>query len=90
MQVCIFIAIWYATMPDIKTHVLMTAYMYNTPNGGFTANDALFYKNKLGQLHYTLQFQLIVYAVIKITRRGTTVPLYEFATKHPKKNINQR
>ena len=32
-----------------------------------------------------LQFQLIVYAIIKITRRGTTVPLYELAAKQPKK-----
>ena len=26
-----------------------------------------------------LQFQIIVYAIIKIARRGTTVPVYEFA-----------
>ena len=32
-----------------------------------------------------LQFQLIVYAFIKITRRGTTLPLYEFAAWQPKK-----
>ena len=61
----------------------MTAYMYSTPNDGFTANDPSFYKNKVGQLHNGLQFQLIVYAIIKITRRGTTVPLYEFAAKQP-------
>ena len=28
-----------------------------------------------------LQFQLIVYAIIKETRRGTTVPLFELAAK---------
>ena len=57
----------------------MTAYMYCTPKGGFTATDALFHKNKVGYLHNVLHFQLIVYAIIKITRRGTIVPLYEFA-----------
>ena len=62
----------------------MIACMNYAPNGGFTANDASFYKNKVGQLHM-LQFQLIVYAIIKMTRRGTTVPLYELAAKQPKK-----
>ena len=61
--------------------------MYYTPNGDFTAIDASFYKNKVGQLHDTLQFQLIVYAIVKIIRRGTTVPLYELAAKQPM-NIN--
>ena len=66
----------------------MTALCY-TPKGGFTANDASFYKNKITQLHDTLQFQLIVYAIIKISRRDTAVPLCEFAAKQPKKkNIN--
>ena len=32
-----------------------------------------------------MQYQSIVYAIIKITRRGTTVPLYEFAAKQPEK-----
>ena len=32
-----------------------------------------------------MSFQLIVYAFVKITIKGTTVPLYEFATKQPKK-----
>ena len=55
-------------------------------NDGFIANDALFYCNKLGQLHYKLQcIQLIVYAIMKITIKGTTVPLYEFDAKQPKK-----
>ena len=63
----------------------MTAYMYYTSNGGFTAYDASFYKNKIGQLHDMLQFQLIIYAIIKITKRGTSIPLYEFAAKQPKK-----
>ena len=47
-----YIANCYATMSDNKLMYLMTAYY--TPNDSFTANDALFYKNKLGQLHYTL------------------------------------
>ena len=64
----------------------MTACMYYAPNGGFTANDASFYKNKVGQLYDTLQ--LIIYAIIKMTRRGTSVPLNELAAKQPKKNIN--
>ena len=36
-----------------KLTYLMTACY--TPNNGFTAKDAPFYKNKVGQLHYTLQ-----------------------------------
>ena len=32
-----------------------------------------------------MSFQLIVYAIIKITIRGTTGPVYEFVTKQPKK-----
>ena len=65
----------------------MITCMYYTPNGSFTANDGSFYKNKVGEIHVhdTLQFQLIVYAIIKITRRGTTEPLYEFAAKQLKK-----
>ena len=31
-----------------KLTYLMTTDMYYTPNGGFTANDASFYKNKVG------------------------------------------
>ena len=31
-----------------KLTYLMTACMYYTPNGGFTAIDALFYKKKVG------------------------------------------
>ena len=59
------------------------------PNGGLTANNASFYNNKVGLLHHTLHFQLIVYAIIEVTIRGTTVPVYEFAAKQPKKkNIN--
>ena len=63
----------------------MTAYMYSTPNEGFTANNASFYKNKVGQLCDMLQFQLIVNAIIKSTRRGTTITVYEFAAKQPRK-----
>ena len=56
------------------------------PNDGFTAIDSSFYKNKVGSLHDTLQFQVIVYAIIKFTRRGYTLPFYEFAAKQlPKK-----
>ena len=69
----------------MKLTYLITAYMCYTPNGSFTANDASFYNSSVGYLHDTLQVQLIVYAIIKITRRGTTVPLYEFADKQPKK-----
>ena len=36
-----------------KLTYLMPAYY--TPNNSFTANDASFYKTKVGQLHYTLQ-----------------------------------
>ena len=30
-----------------KLMYLMSVYMYYTPNGGFTANNAPFYKNKV-------------------------------------------
>ena len=68
-----------------KFMYLMIACMYYTPNGGFTANDTLFYKNKVGQQYNTLQFQLIAYAITKITISGTTVPLYEFAAEQAEK-----
>ena len=44
---------------------------YCTPNDGFTAKDASFYKYKVGlaTLHVVVS-QLIIYAVIKITIRG--------------------
>ena len=32
-----------------------------------------------------LQFQLIIYVIVKITRRDTTIPVYEFAAKQPRK-----
>ena len=32
-----------------------------------------------------LQLQLIVYDIIKITRRGIRVPLYELTAKQPRK-----
>ena len=35
-------------------------------------------------LHITVSFLLTVYAIIKITIRGSTVPLHEFAAKQPK------
>ena len=61
---------------------------YYISNDGFTANDSAFYNNKFGHLNYTLQnFQLIVYAIINITKSGTAVPLYKFVAKHPKKRI---
>ena len=63
----------------------MIVCMYYAPNGGFTAKDAAFYHDKVGQQHNSLQFQLIVYAITKITRRYTTAPLYEFAAKQPQK-----
>ena len=34
--------------------------------GGFIAKDASFYHNKVAQLHDMLQFQLIVYAIIRL------------------------
>ena len=34
-----------------------------------------------------MSFQLIVFANIKITISGTTVPLYEFTAKQPKKEL---
>ena len=71
-----------------KLTYLMIACMYYAPNNGFTANDASFCNNKVGQLRDTLQFHLIVYVIIKITRSSTTVPLYEFAAKLPKKEHN--
>ena len=89
--VCIYCKSVYTSLFGTQLHLttkltyLMNAYMYYTPNGCFTANNASFNKNKVGQLHDTLQFQLIVFAIIKMTGRGTTVPLYEFAAKQPKK-----
>ena len=44
----------------------------------------------LATLHVTVSFQLIVYAIIEITIRGTTVHLYEFAAKQPKKDHKLR
>ena len=69
-----------------KLTYLIIACMYYVPKGGFSANNASFYKNKIGQLHNTLQFQLIVYAIVKITRRGTTVLLYEIAANSQKEH----
>ena len=69
-----------------KLTYLMTAYY--TPNDGFTANSASFYKNKVGYvatLHVAVSSQLIVYANIEITIRGTNLPIYEFAAKQAKK-----
>ena len=40
-------------------------------------------------LHITAPFQLIVYAYIKITLRGTTLPLYEFVAKQPSRVVFQ-
>ena len=57
LQARIYIAIWYATTLDDKTHVPYDCIItYYTPYDGFTANDASFYKNKIVQLHYTLQW----------------------------------
>ena len=62
----------------------MTAYY--TPNDGFTANEASFKTQLrcLPTLHVAVFFQLIVYANIKFTIRGTTVILCEFAAKQQK------
>ena len=59
---------------------------YYSPNNGFTASDALFIRTKLAS-YTTLaeSFQLIIYAIIEINIRSTTIPLYKFAAKQPKK-----
>ena len=57
-----YIAIWCVSTHDNKLTYLMTAYY--THNDGFTANVASFCKEKVGQLHYTLQC-LFNYANIK-------------------------
>ena len=88
LQVCIYITIWYATTLTTKLTYLMTAYY--TSSDGFTAYDESFFKTKLAS--YTTHcrlFQLIIYAFIKMTIRGTTLLLYEFGAKQPKKNKNQ-
>ena len=63
---------------------LMTARMYHTPNDGFSVNGASFLRTTW-LAPRQVQFQLIINAIIKITRRGTTVPLNQFVTKQPKK-----
>ena len=62
----------------------MTAYY--TPNNGFTANDASFYKGWLAiyTIHIAVSFQLIVHTILKINIRGTTITFYKFAAKQPK------
>ena len=70
-----------------KVMYLMTVYISYTPKGVFTVNDASFQNNKVGQLHDTLQLQLIVYGIIKITRRGALAYLHEFAANQQKRNI---
>ena len=82
LQARIYIAIWYATTPGNKTQAPQLITAYYTPNDGLTANDASFYKNKVVSLHY-------VYGIIKITTRGTTVPLYKLAAEQPKKEPKQ-
>ena len=53
-----------------------------TSKDRFVANDASFYKNKVSHLKFTLQclFNWWCTLILKL-RRGTTVLLYEFATK---------
>ena len=41
-------------------------------------------------LHVVVSFQLIVYSTIKITERGTAMPLYEFNAKQPRKELKNR
>ena len=67
-----------------KLKYLMTAYY--TPHDDFTPNDASFYKNEVGQLHYTLQclFNQLFMLILKLLR-GTTVLLYEFVAKQQEK-----
>ena len=48
-----YIAILYTAIPDNKLMYLMTSYY--TPNDGFTANEASFYSNEVGHLHYLVK-----------------------------------
>ena len=53
IQNCVYTATTAQLHMTTKLTHLMTAYY--KPNDYFTANDASFYKNKVGWLHYTLQ-----------------------------------
>ena len=53
LQVHIYIILWYATMPDNKTHVPYDCILHTKRQ--LTANDASFYKNRFGQLDYMLR-----------------------------------
>ena len=46
LQACAYIAIWCTTMHDNKTHVPYDCILHK--NNSFTANNASFYKNKVG------------------------------------------
>ena len=80
LQVFIYIAIWYTTMPDNKIHV-----PYDCIHVHILHTKRWLYRQRYIVLHDILQFQLIVSGIIKIIRRGTIVPLHEFAAKQPKK-----
>ena len=92
LQVCVFIAIWYATTctPDNKTHAPYDCiHVLHTKRRLYCLQCIVLEEQSwLATLHVALSIKFIVYAILKITRKGTTVPLYEFAARQPKKNIN--
>ena len=49
----------FGTQQCLTTKLMHLMSAYYTPNDGFTANDASFYKNKI-VLHKAVSFQLIV------------------------------
>ena len=65
---------------------------YYTSNDSSTANDASFYKNKVGPatLQVAVSVQLIVYVNIKITKKYCHILLYEFAAKQQEKEYKLR
>ena len=86
--VCIYCKLLHTSLFGMQVHLttklmyLMTAYY--APNEGFTANNALLYKNNGGYsvsiLHVAVTFHLIVYTNIKFIIKNTSVPLYDCAT----------
>ena len=73
---CVYCKLIHTQRLTCSTQLLMTTNLmyvitaYYTPKVGFTANHAMFYKNKVGQLlHITVSFQFILYANVKIAKR---------------------
>ena len=72
VQAPIYIAIWYATMPDNKTHVPYKR-IHHTKWWLYCQRCIVLYEQSwLATLHVPLSFRLIIYAIIKITIKGTT------------------